>query len=229
MFGNAQKVEIKPEYRPTQEEINEYYKTHTLKETALRFHRRREALPIDPALKKGRRGAGKTTSMETEVQVVFLKSFTKLSNVAISRVCGIAHDTVALIERRNEALKNLFEEYKIQIGNSYGEYLLQQTPKIYATMDKLIETAERKTKRANLRDLVKSWADLHASMLECTPRESAVPIGDVDAKAQLMSAITAAIKAPEMDKQTAESIYYQPEEDEESILSDEQEMNDEIT
>lgn len=72
--------------QPTQEEINNYYKTHTLLETVRHFHHRLNKLNIDPELEKGGHGAGKVPSVDTEVQVVFLKSFTKKSDLALSHL-----------------------------------------------------------------------------------------------------------------------------------------------
>ena len=221
MVGDAQIIDASPRAKATAEEVNEYYKTHTLTETAKHFCSRRERLPIDPKLKKGRRGAGKTPSIETEVKVVFLKSFTKLSNRGIGRLCGVEGHTVVAIERRNKTLKNLFEEYKIQIGNMHGEYLVKRLSDIQSVMDTMSLHMYEKARGASLKDLVHAWAELHASILDCTPREAVCESGDADAKAQLMTALTEAIKANKMEKATAESIYYQP--DDESIPSDEQE------
>lgn len=95
--------------KPTCEEKNNYYKTHTLLETVRHFHHGPNKLNIDLELKKGRRSAGEKTSAATEVQVVFLKSFTKESNLALSQLIGVSNKTVAAIERRNESLKNLFK------------------------------------------------------------------------------------------------------------------------
>lgn len=225
LIGDAQIVDVSPRAKATAEEVNEYYKTHTLRETAKHFCSRRERLPIDPKLKKGRRGAGKIPSPETEVKVVFLKSFTKLSNRGIGRICGIEGHTVAAVERRNKPLKNLFEEYKMQIGNMHGEYLVQHLSDVQSAMDTILLHTYEKARGASLKDLVHAWAELHASILDCTPREAVCESGDAAVKAQLMTTWAEAVKAKQMEKKTAESIYYQPEE--ESILSDEQKDEEE--
>ena len=85
LFGTPETVEIEQEYRPSQEEINEYYKTHTLLETVRHFHCRPNKLNIDPELKKGRRGAG-IDRFATEMKVVFLKTVTKKSDLALSQI-----------------------------------------------------------------------------------------------------------------------------------------------
>lgn len=229
LFGVPEIVEIEQERRYTQEEINEYYKTHTLLETVRYFHCRPSKLNIDPELKKGRRGAS-SKSFHTELQVVFLKTFTHLSNRRIAKMLGIAHHwTITEIERRNQTLKNLFEEYMKQLGAAYGEHLLNNTDLFLVGMDNILAEAlsKKKIKTAEFKELIDGWSKMHANIMEYIPRESAAQSGDVDAKAQLMAALTDAIKAERMDRATAESIYYQPEE--ESIPSDEQEMNDETT
>ena len=154
MFGKAVCVEIKQENRLTQKEINNYYKTHTLLETVRHFHHRPNKFNIDPKLKKGRRGAGKTPSIETEVQVVFLKSFTKKSNLALSQLIGVSSKTVATIERRNKPLKNLFEEYRMQLGNAYGEYLIQSAGLLFDGMNDILTEAmsKKKIKTASFRE-----------------------------------------------------------------------------
>ena len=228
LFGTPETVEIEQEYRPSQEEINNYYKEHTLLETVRHFHCRPNRLNIDPELKKGRRGAGKIASIETEVQAVFLKTFTKQSNRRIARMLGIAHHwTITEIERRNKTLKNLFEEYRVQIGNDYGEHLKETIGFIMKGMDAMLAEAlsKKKIKAAEFKELVDGWSKMHDNIMECIPHEEVTGGGDVDAKQQLMSALTDAIKSNKMDKATAESIYYQPEE--ESIPSDEQKNEEE--
>lgn len=226
LFGVPETVEIEQEYRPTQEEINEYYKEHTLLETVRHFHCRPSKLNIDPELKKGRRGAS-IDKFNAEIQIVFLKTFTKMSDFALSKQLGIHHSTIAAIERRNKPLKNLFEEYLLQLGNAYGEHLLKNNDAFLAGMDIIFAEAlsKKKVKAASFKELIEGWSKLHSNIIEYIPREGAAPSGDVDAKAQLMSALTDAIKSNHMDKATAESIYYQP--DEESIPSDEQDEEDE--
>lgn len=223
LFGVPETVEIEQECRHTQEEINEYYKTHTLLETVRYFHCRPNKLNIDPELKKGRRGVG-TNSFHTELQVVFFKTCTNYSNRAIAKMLGISHHwTITAIERRNGSLKSLFEEYMKQLGTAYGEYLLNNLEPVQNCMSELIKEAmsRKKIKAADLKEIIDSWTKLHTSIAAYIPREGAVESGDVDAKAQLMDALTDAIKAEKMDKATMESIYYQP--DDESIPSDEQE------
>lgn len=87
--------------KPTQEEKNNYYKTHTLLEVVRYFHHRPNKLNIDPELQKDKRSVGKapTPSFETEMQVVFLNSFTKKSDLVLSRLIGVSNKTVAAIER----------------------------------------------------------------------------------------------------------------------------------
>ena len=230
LFGAPETVEIEQEYRPSQEEINEYYKTHTLLETVRHFHCRPNKLNIDPELKKGRRGAG-IDRFSTEVQVVFLKTFTSTSDRALAEQFNLDNKSIAAIERRNLPLKNLFEEYILQLGNAYGEHLLKNKDLFLAGMDNILAEAlsKKKIKAAEFKELIDGWSKMHANIMEYIPRESAAQSGDVDAKAQLMSAITDAIKSNKMDRATAESIYYQPDENEKSILSDEQEMNNETT
>lgn len=214
LFEMPETVEIEQEYRPTQEEINEYYRTHTLQETAKRFGCRKCKLCIPPELKKGRRGAGKVPDANTEVQVMFFKTFTKKSDLALAQILGVSNKTIAAIERRNKALKNLFEEYRVQIGNDYGEHLKETIGFIVKGMDAALAEAlsKKKIKDASFKELTDGWTKLHSSIMECIPRENAVDSGDVDAKAQLLNAISNAVQAEEMDKATAESIYYQPEE-----------------
>ena len=222
LFGVPETIEIEQERRYTQEEINEYYKTHTLLETVRHFHCRPNKLNIDPKQKKGRRGVS-TKSFHTELQVVFLKTCTNYSNRAIAKMLGISHHwTITAIERRNESLKNLFEEYMKQLGTAYGEYLLNNLEPVQNCMSELMKEAmsRKKMKAAEVKELIDSWTKLHASIAAYIPRNGTAESGDVDAKAQLMEALTDAIKAEKMDKATMESIYYQPEE--ESILSDEQ-------
>lgn len=224
LFGVPETVEIEQERRPTQEEINDYYKTHTLLETVRYFHCRANKLNIDPELKKGRRGAGKIASIETEVQAVFLKTFTHESNRRIAKMLGIAHHwTITEIERRNLVLKNLFEEYRVQIGNAYGAHLHETVGFIMKGMDAMLAEAlsKKKIKAAEFKELIDGWSKMHSNIMDCIPHDDATGGGDADAKAQLMNALTDAIKAEKMDKATMESIYYQP--DDESILSNEQE------
>ena len=226
LFGTPETVEVE-ERRPTQEEINEYYKTHTLLETVRHFHCRPNRLNIDPELKKGRRGAGKIPTPETEVRALFLQTFTHQSNRRIAKMLGIVHHwTITEIERRNQALKNLFEEYRVQIGNDYGEHLKETISFIMKGMDTMLAEAlsKKKIKAAELKELIDGWSKMHSNIMDCIPRESAAGCGDVDAKAQLMNALTDAIKSNKMDRETAESIYYKPEE--ESIPCDEQKDED---
>ena len=227
LFGVPETVEIEQERRYTQEEINEYYKTHTLLETVRYFHCRPSKLNIDPELKKGRRGAS-TKSFHTELQVVFLKTFTHQSNRRIAKMLGIAHHwTITEIERRNQTLKNLFEEYMKQLGAAYGEHLLNNTDLFLVGMDNILAEAlsKKKIKAADFKELVDGWAKFYSCIMQYVPRENVTESGDTDAKEQLMSAIADAIKSNKMDKATAESIYYQPEE--ESIPSDEQKDEEE--
>ena len=106
-------------------------------ETVRYCHCRPNKLNIDLELKKGRRGAGEIASIETEVQAVFLKTFTHQSNRRIAKMLGIAHHwTITEIERRNKTLKNLFEEYRVQIGNDYGTHLKESIEFILQGMDK---------------------------------------------------------------------------------------------
>ncbi len=226
MFGEAVPVEILPEYKPTQEEINEYYKHHTLLETVRHFHCRPGKLNIDPALKKGRRGAG-INSFATELQVVFLKTFTKQSDLALAKQFGLDNETIGAIERRNQPLKNLFEEYMKQLGNACGEHLLKNKDIFLAGMDVIFAEAlsRRKVKTASFKELIDGWFKLYSGVLGYVPREGAAESGDVDARNQLMDAIADAIKSDKMDKATAESIYYKEEEnipfDEQGSLEDE--------
>ena len=226
LFGMPEIIEIEQEYRPTQEEINEYYKEHTLLETVRHFHCRPSKLNIDPELKKGRHGAG-VDRFSTEVKTVFLKTFTNMSDLKISKHLGLSNKTVAAIGRRNKPLKNLFEEYKVQIGNAYGEHLKETIGFIVKGMDAVLAEAlsKKKIKAAEFKELIDGWSKMHANILDCIPHEEVTGGGDVDAKQQLMSALTDAIKSNKMDKETAESIYYQP--DEESIPSDEQKNEEE--
>ena len=85
--------------KPTQKEKNNYYKTHTLLEVVRSFHHRPNKLNIDPELQKDKRSVGKAPSFETEMQVVFLNSFTKKSDLVLSRLIGVSNKTVAAIER----------------------------------------------------------------------------------------------------------------------------------
>ncbi len=212
MFGEAVCVEVEQEYKPTQEEINNYYKTHTLLETVRHFHHRRpKKLNIDPELKKGRRGAGKRPSFNTEVQVVFLKMFTKKSDLALSKMVGVSNKTVAAIERRNKPLKNLFEEYMVQLGNACGEHLLKNKDMFLAGINDILTEAmsKKKIRAVGFKELINGWTKLHSNIMKYIPRNSVTENGDAAAKAQLMSAITDAIKSDEMDKATMESIYYQ--------------------
>ena len=106
-------------------------------ETVRYCHCRPNKLNIDLELKKGWRGAGEIASIETEVQAVFLKTFTHQSNRRIAKMLGIAHHwTITEIERRNKTLKNLFEEYRVQIGNDYGAHLKESIGFILQGMDK---------------------------------------------------------------------------------------------
>lgn len=88
----------------TCEEINEYYKTHTLLEAIRSFHHRPNKLNIDPELKKEDAGLGRPLAL-TRVQVVFLKSFTKKSDLALSQLIGVSNKTVAAIEREKWAIE----------------------------------------------------------------------------------------------------------------------------
>lgn len=130
---NAEKI-ITIDDKPTCEEINEYYKTHTLLETVKHFHHRSNRLNIDPKLKKGRCGAGKVPSIETEVQAVFLKTFMKKSDLALSQLVGVSNKTVAAIEGGKEPLKNFFEKYRMQLGNACSEYLTQSVGLLFNGM-----------------------------------------------------------------------------------------------
>lgn len=215
MFGEAVPIEIIPKYKPTQDEINEFYKTHTLLETVRHFHCSYNQIKVDPELKKGRHGAA-INSFATELQVVFLKTFTKKSDSAVSRMVGVSNKTVAAIERRNQPLKNLFEEYMIQLGNACGEHLLKNKDILLTGMDTILAEAlsRKKVKAADFKDLVDGWFKVYSSVVNYVPREGATQTGDVEAKNQLMDAVADAIKSDEMDKQTAESIYYKEEDEE---------------
>lgn len=124
-------------------------------------------------------------------------------------------------------MKSLFEEYMKQLGTAYGEYLLNNLEPVKNCMSELMKEAmsRKKMKAAELKELIDSWTKLHASIAAYIPREGAAQSGDVDAKAQLMTALSKAVKAKQMEKETAESIYSQP--DDESILSDEQKEEEE--
>lgn len=226
LFGTPETVEIEQEYRPSQEEINEYYKTHTLLETVRHFHCRPNKLNIDPELKKGRRGAG-IDRFATEMKVVFLKTVAKKSDFSLQKQLGIHHSTIKAIERRNKPLKNLFEEHMLQLGNDFIERLLSNKDVFFDGMENILieATSKKKIKAADFKELVDGWAKFYSCIMQYVPRENVTDSGDVDAKEQLMSAIADAIKSNKMDKATAESIYYQPEE--ESIPSDEQKDEEE--
>lgn len=47
----------------------------------------------------------KNPSIETKVQVVFLKSFTKRSDLVLSQLIGVSNKTVAAIEREGWAIE----------------------------------------------------------------------------------------------------------------------------
>lgn len=226
LFGMPETVEIEQEYRPSQEEINEYYKTHTLLETVRHFHCRPNRLNIDPELKKGRRGAG-IDRFSTEVKTVFLKTVTNMSDLTISKHLGLSNKTVKAIERRNKPLKNLFEEHMLQLGNDFIERLLSNKDVFFDGMENILIEAvsKKKIKAADFKELIDGWAKFYSCIMQYVPRENVTDSGDTDAKEQLMSAIADAIKSNKMDKATAESIYYQPEE--ESIPSDEQKDEEE--
>lgn len=229
LFGVPETVHIEQERRYTQEEINEYYKTHTLLETMKHFHCRPNKLNIDPELKKGRRGTC-IKSFNTELQVVFFKTCTNYSNRAIAKMLGISHHlTITAIERRNRPLKNLFEEHMLQLGNDFIERLLSNKDIFFDGMENILIEAvsEEKIKAADFNELIDGWAKFYSCIMQYVQRKNATDSGDVDAKVQLMNALTDAIKSNKMDRETAESIYYQPEEDEESIPSDEQKDDEE--
>lgn len=124
-------------------------------------------------------------------------------------------------------MKSLFEEYMKQLGTAYGEYLLNNLEPVKNCMSELMKEAmsRKKMKAAELKELIDSWTKLHASIAAYIPREGAAQSGDADAKAQIMTELSEGIKAKQMEKKTAESIYYQP--DDESIPSDEQEEEEE--
>ena len=76
-------------------------------------------------------------SVRPRFWAVFLKTFTHQSNRSIAKMLGIAHHwTLTEIERRNKTLKNLFEEYRVQIGNDYGAHLKESIEFILQGMDK---------------------------------------------------------------------------------------------
>ena len=83
------------------------------------------------------------------MQVVFLKSFTKKSNLALSQLIGVSSKTVVTIERRNKPLKNLFEEYRMQQGNAYGEYLIQSAGLLFDGMNDILTEAMSKKRIFN--------------------------------------------------------------------------------
>lgn len=209
-FGNPEVIRLKPKQKPTQNEIDKYYAEHTLRETVRHFRCRPSKLNISPNLKNGR--VRKRLDIETEVQIVFAKTFTKISDLALSKIAGVSNKTIAAVERRNLDLKNLFEEYRTQIGNRYCEHFSQNMDMIMSGMDAmLVEAFSKKTiKKAELKELIDGWSKLHANIMEYVPRDTMSESGDVEAKAQLINAIEEAVKANTMDKAAMEGIYYSP-------------------
>lgn len=210
LFGNPEIIQLKPKHKPTQNEIDKYYSEHTLRETVKHFKCRPSKLNVSPNLKNGR--VRKRLDIETEVQIVFAKTFTKISDLALSKVAGVSNKTIAAVERRNLALKNLFEEYRTQIGNKYCEHFSQNMDMLMSGMDAmLVEAFSKKTiKKAELKELIDGWSKLHANIMGYVPRNDISGSGDLDAKTQLMSALEDAIKANPMDKASMEGIYYSP-------------------
>lgn len=87
-------------------------------------------------------------------------------------------------------MKSLFEEYMKQLGTAYGEYLLNNLEPVKNCMSELMKEAmsRKKMKAAELKELIDSWTKLHASIAAYIPREGAAQSGDVDAKAQYVTA-----------------------------------------
>lgn len=210
LFGNPEVIQLKPKHKPTQNEIDKYYSEHTLRETVIHFKCRPNKLNISPNLKHGR--VKKRLDIETEVQIVFAKTFTGISNLALSKLVGVSNKTIAAVERRNLDLKSLFEEFRTQIGNKYCEHFAHNMDMILVGMDNMLTEAfsKKNIKKAALKELIESWSKLHNNIMEYVPRDTMAESGDVDAKAQLINAIEDAVKAKTMDKSEMEGIYYSP-------------------
>lgn len=88
----------------------------------------------------------------------------------------------------------------------YGEYLMQSVGLLFDGMtDMLIEAmSKKKIKAASFKELINGWIKLYSIIMRYMLQESVTENGDTEAKAQLMRAITDAVKSDEMDKVTME-------------------------
>ena len=86
----------------------------------------------------------------------------------------------------------------------HGEYLIQKDGLLFDGMtDILTEVmSKKKIKVAGFKELIDGWIKLYSSIMKYVLRESVSENGDTEAKAQLMRAVTNAVKSDEMDKAT---------------------------
>lgn len=151
---------------------------------------------IPAELKKGRNGHPRTIlTSEQKVNVVFENIVGKQSYRALSRKYNCGDRYIAGIVRRNESLKNLFEDYMIKVGNIYGEHLLNKTDLLLEVWDMLLNKIKDKNKleQAELKDLVDSFTKINSAILNVLPRDNTTDTTNEEAKAQLVSALTQAL------------------------------------
>ena len=215
LFGTEEEITVND--KPTCEEINEYYKTHTIIETAKYFHVRKENIIkiIDPTLKPITHKT-KRLGMQTEANIMFLKRVLKFSNCAIGRYVGCSESAVRNVLGRNELLKNLFDEYMLQIGNMYGERMVEFMPLLMDTIEKsLIEASSRKKiQKSSAKELVENCSKLHSMVMNSVVRDGVADEGEAEARERLVSALEDAIRSEDMDRKEQEGPYYQADSEE---------------
>lgn len=217
LFGTDEEVIIND--KPTVEEINEYYKTHTSMETAKHFHIRKHSILkiVDPT-SKPKTHTTKRLRREAELNIVFLKQVFKFSNCAIGRYVGCSENAVRYVLGRNEDLKNLFDEYMMKAANMYGERMIEFMPLLMDTIEKsLVEASSRKKiQKSSAKELVENCSKLHSMVMNSVVREGVADEGEAEARERLLAALEDGINSNDMDRKEQEGPYYQadPEEKE---------------
>lgn len=210
LFGTDEEVVVND--KPTVEEINEYYKTHTSMETAKHFNiRNRSVLKIvDPTSKPNTHNT-KRLKMEAELNIMFLKRIFKFSNRAIGRYVGCSENAVRYVLRRNEDLKNLFDEYMMKAANMYGERFLDSMPFLMDGMEKLLVEAfsRKKITGATGKELIDSWDKIHTNITKNCRHEEAESEVETEARERLLAALEDGINSNDMDRKEMEGPYYQ--------------------